>query len=363
MPYRYPFLDLTSAMGRRVAAFDWSRTSLGPIEDWPVTLKTTVGQLLRSGFAKCLCWGPDHIAIYNDSFVPILGSKPEGLGKPFSELWPEAWDSIGPIAAKAMGGESTFIRDYPLQVNRSGSVMEEAHFTFSYSPVVDENGIVCGFIDTVVETTEKVSFERGAVIRNRELVHRMKNSYALVSAIVNQTAKTSATKDELRKKLIERLTAMGQAQEILSLRKKQQASVHEIVQHAVERFEHEAGMRFVTTGPEVALNDDETFALTLALYELGTNATKYGALSAESGRIMVDWKFDPEAEGDAFSFQWREVDGPPVAAPSSKGFGTFPIRQALAAEFDGEVHLDYAPHGLICTLRSPDFRRIAVAAT
>lgn len=357
MPKSYPFLDQSSIMGRKVAMLDWSKTSLGPIETWPTSLKTTIGLILRSGFAKCLCWGPDHIAIYNDAFVPVLGEKSESLGKPFAAIWPEAWDSIGPIVARAMAGESTFIKDYPLEVTRSARGPEEAFFTFSYSPVVDENGVVMGFMDTVIETTERVRFERGAAIRNRELVHRMKNSYALVSAVVNQTARVSVSKDELRKKLIERLNAMGQAQEILSLRKQGHASVHEIVQHAVDKFEQHPTLRFHITGPAVSLTDDETFAFTLALFELSTNSTKYGALSAETGKILVDWSFDPEAEGDAFRFVWRETGGPPVVAPKTKGFGTFLIRQALAAEFDGEVKLDYAPQGLVCTLRSPDFRR------
>lgn len=358
----HPFLDLSSEMGRKVASHDWASTSLGPIDTWPNALKTTVGLILRSGFAKCLCWGPDHISIYNDAFLPVLGEKQDCLGQSFATIWAEAWHNIGPIAAKAMAGEATFIKDFPLEVMRGSHGMEQAYFTFSYSPVVDEEGIVRGFMDTVVETTEKVQFEHGADIRNRELVHRMKNSYALVSAVVNQTARSSATKEELQTKLIDRLAAMGQAQDILSLRHQGQASVQEIVRHAIHRFEEAAGDRFEASGPDVALTDDETFALTLALYELSTNATKYGALSATTGKVLVEWAFDPSHDGDTFSFVWRETGGPPVAVPQSKGFGTFLIRQALAAEFDGEVHLDYAETGLICTLRVPDFRRVAAHA-
>lgn len=357
MSDRYPFLDLSTAMGRKVAELDWSATPLGPIEMWPPALCAMVGMVLRSGFAKCLCWGPEHIAIYNDAFVPILGDKGDCIGRAFSDIWAEAWVNIGPIANKAMMGQSTFIKDYPLEVARDAGNMEEAFFTFSYSPVVDERGTVCGFLDTVVETTERVRFERGAALRNRELIHRMKNSYALVSAVVNQSARTSTSKDELRQKLIQRLNAMGQAQEILSLRHNSKADIQDIVQHAILRFDEAMEARFKTSGPEVLLSDDETFALTLALHELGTNATKYGALSVDTGRVLVEWSFDPTAEGDAFSFTWKEFDGPVVTPPTSKGFGSFLIRQALAAEFEGNVHVDYDPEGLICTLRSPDFRR------
>ncbi len=340
-------------MGRKVAMHDWSSTPLGPIETWPAVLRTTVSLVIRSGFAKCLCWGPEHIAIYNDAFVPILGEKGDCIGLPFSVIWAEAWANIGPIAEKAMSGQSTFIVDYPLEVSRHAGRMEEAFFTFSYSPVVDETGKVCGFMDTVVETTDKVRFERGADLRNRELIHRMKNSYALVRAVVNQTARTSLTKEDLHKKLIERLDAMGQAQDILSLRKNSQASVRDIVRHAVARFNQDAEARVSASGPEVLLNDERTFALTLALHELGTNATKYGALSVDAGKIVVEWTFGPDDQ--SFHFVWKEINGPPVASPATKGFGTFLIRQVLAAEFEGDVELDYGEKGLICTMRSPNF--------
>ncbi len=89
------------------------RDTAGRDRDWPPALKVSVAMTLNSGFAQCLCWGPDHIAIYNDAFVPILGNKGDCLGLPFSVIWHEAWPSIGPIAAKAMAGESTFIKDFP----------------------------------------------------------------------------------------------------------------------------------------------------------------------------------------------------------------------------------------------------------
>ena len=84
-------------MARRVAEFDWAQTPLGGIEHWSATLKTVVALALNSGFPKCLCWGDDHIAIYNDAFLPILGNKGDCLGMRFADIWPEAWDTIGPI--------------------------------------------------------------------------------------------------------------------------------------------------------------------------------------------------------------------------------------------------------------------------
>lgn len=348
------FLDTTIPMARRVAEFDWAATPLGPIENWPTTLKTVVSLTLHSGFAKCLCWGPQHIAIYNDAFVPLLGNKGDCLGLPFSVIWQEAWDAIGPIANKALQGESTFIKDFPLSVRRSDAGIEEAFFTFSYSPVVDEHGAVCGFMDTVMETTERVRYERRAAISNRELVHRMKNSYALVSAVVRQTARNSADVLELTNKLLGRLSDMAQAQDILALKTGTRSTITEIVAKVQQRLD-DKGNRFSASGPAVMLNDQESFALTLALFELATNAIKYGALSNDEGRVDVEWSAIREAEAKGLTLRWTERGGPHVMPPEKSGFGSFLIKQLLAAEFAGDVEVGYEPGGLTCVLMSPDF--------
>jgi hypothetical protein len=85
-------------MGARVRAHDWAATPLGPPEAWPPSLRTAVGMVLASKFPACLVWGPGLTTIHNDAFRPILGAKPEALGRPFSEVWSEAWHEIGPIA-------------------------------------------------------------------------------------------------------------------------------------------------------------------------------------------------------------------------------------------------------------------------
>jgi PAS domain S-box-containing protein len=146
-------------MGVLIRAHDWSATPLGPLEAWPQSLRIAVGMVLGSRFPACIVWGRGLVTIYNDAFRPILGDKPEALGRPFNEVWSEAWPTVGPIAERAFAGEATFIEDFPLVIERSG-YPEEAFFTFCYSPIRDETGGIAGFLDTVVETTEKVLAER-----------------------------------------------------------------------------------------------------------------------------------------------------------------------------------------------------------
>ncbi|NJC41601.1 signal transduction histidine kinase [Brevundimonas alba] len=142
-------------MAAAIAAKDWSLTPLGPIESWPPALKTTVSLILASGFPQAIVWGEGLTTIYNDAFAPILGDKADPLGKAFNEIWSEAWPSLQPIAEAAFEGQSTYVEDFPLEIER-GEGPEHAFFTFSYSPIRDENGLVVGMLDTVTETTAAV---------------------------------------------------------------------------------------------------------------------------------------------------------------------------------------------------------------
>ncbi|WCM91285.1 PAS domain-containing protein [Acidovorax sp. NCPPB 2350] len=153
------FPSIASEMSERVRRHDWAATPLGPIDTWPEALRVAAQMVLASKFAKCLVWGPRMAMIHNDAFHVILGSKPDALGRPFYEVWAEAWDTIGPIAGRALAGESVYFEDFPLVVNRHG-YDEQAYFTFCYSPVHDGSGAVVGFMDTVVETTGKFVAQR-----------------------------------------------------------------------------------------------------------------------------------------------------------------------------------------------------------
>ena len=144
-----------AAMADRIRSHDWAATPLGPIEQWPDVLKTTVALCLGSHFPQAVIWGRELITLHNEAFQVILGGKPSALGRPFSEVWKEVWSEIRPIAEKALAGEATFIEDFPLIIERGGSP-EQAFFTFCYSPIRDQAGKVVGILDTVTETTATV---------------------------------------------------------------------------------------------------------------------------------------------------------------------------------------------------------------
>ncbi|HEV2748784.1 MAG TPA: PAS domain S-box protein [Allosphingosinicella sp.] len=166
------FLGAGGEMGARMAAHDWGSSPLGPVADWPQSLRTAAGILLGSKFPMFLAWGADLIFIYNDSYTEILGTKhPAALGRRFAEVWPEIWNDIGPIAERALAGEATYWENLPLTLHRKG-YEEQTWFTFSYSPVRDESGAVAGMLCACTETTAAVLAQRrqvGEVERLRQL--------------------------------------------------------------------------------------------------------------------------------------------------------------------------------------------------
>lgn len=140
---------------------DWSKTRLGPVDQWPQSLRTSVSTCLNSRFAILVWWGPDLIMLYNDAYREIIASKhPDALGNPGRDCWPEIWDTIGPMLEGVMQrGEATWSKDLLLLLARHG-YPEECYFTFSYSPISDESGGVGGVFTPVMETTERVIAER-----------------------------------------------------------------------------------------------------------------------------------------------------------------------------------------------------------
>jgi PAS domain S-box-containing protein len=156
------FFPGETEMARRMRALDWSKTPLGPAEHWPQSLRTSVSICLDCAFPIVLWWGPELAILYNDEYSPMLGpaKHPAALGQPGAKVWAEIWDVIAPMLSHVVErGEATRSRDLLLHIDREG-YPEEAYFSFSYGPILDDQGKVGGVFCPVIETTEKVIGER-----------------------------------------------------------------------------------------------------------------------------------------------------------------------------------------------------------
>ena len=325
-----------SGMARAIRAFDWSSTPLGPIDGWSIELRTALSLMLESGFPKALVWGPGLVTLYNDAFRPILGNKPEALGRSFREVWAEAWDAVGPIADRALAGETTFIENFRLEIERYGR-RETAWFTFSYSPVRLADGSVGGMMDTVVETTTTVRAQIESEVLRDELAHRLKNTLTMVQAIASRTFTDGAQMEAFQA----RLAALAAAHGVLMRQQWSAASMRSTVEALLALH----GRHFDIAGPDLQLGAKATVGLSLILHELATNAIKYGALSVPQGRVALHWQTDAED----LVVCWRESGGPAVATPTRQGFGSRLIDMGLLGT--GNVERRYPPAGAEVDLR------------
>lgn len=344
------FLPAGSKAAAEIRAFDWTANPLGPPQDWSPSLKTAVGMMLSSDFPKAIVWGPSLITLHNDAFRPILGEKPSAIGRPFSDVWAEAWAGISEIAARAFAGQSTYIEDFPLVIDRHG-YPEEAFFTFCYSPIHDIDGTVAGFMDTVIETTATVETRNRLETINGELLHRMRNMVTMASALADQSLRGATSIEAAREAMRRRFMAIAQAQTVLTSADKAAIGLRHLVEQVLAPHGF-ATHRLTIDGPALELGSRQVLALSLALNELLTNAVKYGALSTEAGRVDIRWAIGQGENGDEFRFDWRESAGPVVSLPARTGFGTKLIERFVAADFGGQARLSFDPDGVGYSIRT-----------
>ncbi|HEX6833610.1 MAG TPA: PAS domain-containing protein, partial [Rudaea sp.] len=163
-------------MGALLRAQDWSASPLGDPSGWPQSLKTAIRIMLTSRQPIWIGWSDDLLFFYNDAYKAIIGARhPWALGRPTSDVWPEIWRDIGPMLATAMGGvEGTYVEAQLLIMERNG-YPEETYYTFSYSPIPDDDGTPGGIICANTDDTQRVIGERQLALL-RELAARTTDS-------------------------------------------------------------------------------------------------------------------------------------------------------------------------------------------
>ncbi|QQQ51912.1 response regulator [Pseudomonas syringae] len=165
---------------------DWSQTSLGPIEHWPVSLKNTLNLILNSPESMYLLWGPELVFFHNDAYTPILGPrKDHAIGALIPDLWADVWDQVAPLVIDAFAGKPCRYTDMPLTMARYGEV-EQTWWSFSFSPVIDEHGVVVGMFCITNETTAHVLNQQALQESERK---RLKLIDDLVNLERQQTAR------------------------------------------------------------------------------------------------------------------------------------------------------------------------------
>jgi two-component sensor histidine kinase len=131
------------------------------------------------------------------------------------------------------------------------------------------------------------------------------------------------------------------------------ARLHDVIEEVLEPYRVSGQARFEVRGPEIQVSPRFALALSMALHELATNATKYGALSNATGQVRLTWLGDRTLKPPRLLLRWQEKGGPPVTPPSRKGFGSRLIERSLAQDLDADVRIEYAATGVVCTVEAP----------
>jgi two-component system CheB/CheR fusion protein len=210
-----------------------------------------------------------------------------------------------------------------------------------------------GVLVTFVNVTDIVAAEEQQRTLVSELNHRVRNMLQVVIGLANQTMRRCKDLQQFEKAFMGRMQSLARAYELLSRGGWHEVSVADLLNSQLAPFVAE-GNRCTLEGEKVMLTANAALALGLVIYELATNATKYGALSAPTGSVDLAWRLKPGSDGaSALVVDWCERGGPVVSEPSHRGFGTELLQRQLSYELNGNATLDFHQDGLRVVLEIP----------
>jgi two-component sensor histidine kinase len=303
------------------------------------------------GFVAVLA-GPDHIVEFsNDAYRRLIGHR-EIDGLPIAEALPEVvgqgyLDMLDGVfeTGEPVQGQASLV-----QLRRApGEEPEDAYVDFNYQPIRDADGAIIGVFVQGHDVTEGVRAAERQKLMIDELNHRVKNTLATVQSIAVQTARSHADPRTFAEGFQARLLALSHTHDLLTRSHWEGADLAAILQHETEAH---GSHRVTLNGLPVALGPAAALSLGMIFHELATNAAKYGALSSPEGRVLVDWSVSNQAR-PVLHLSWRELDGPPVAPPKRRGFGSRLIERNVRHDLAGEVKLDYASDGFSADFSIP----------
>jgi two-component sensor histidine kinase len=209
--------------------------------------------------------------------------------------------------------------------------------------------------DEKLETGHRIEQRQSLLVR--ELHHRVKNTLAMVQALVGATGRSTGSFDEFYRSFSDRITSLARTHNLLTEDYWQTAPLREIALNELKPFADSRQPRFMLLGPSVELSADLAVPVGMALHELTMNAIRYGALSNPTGYVLIQWNVD-EVEGTRkLHLEWREVGVSVVQEPQHRGFGSTLLQRVLPMQCNAEVDVQYAQEGLRFQMSVPLIER------
>jgi PAS domain S-box-containing protein len=252
------------------------------------------------------------------------------------------------ILNKVRKGER--IKHYDTVRRRKDGTLVDVSLTVS--PIFADGKIV-GVSKIARDITARKQAQLAQTLLLRELNHRTKNLLAVADSIVRQTSRSSRP-EEMVDRISRRLHALSVSQDLMIDSEWRGADITNIIQWQLASIIDDHASRIKLTGPVCTLNPRTAQALGLAIFELATNALKFGSLSAKAGTVLIVWSIGDNAGKREFRMSWQEVGGPPVIEPAHCGFGSTIIERMIARSLLGSAKVTYAPAGLIWEIVAPE---------
>ena len=328
------------------AEVDSFRKDLGP---FVVAAETTRMAMLFTDAQQT----DNPIIFVNDAFLDLTGyERDEVLGQSFNFLMARGTDNNALAHIEAAFADKATCGAEICYRRKDDSVFWSALFI---SPVRDDSGDIVQHFASFVDLTDHKKEQATSRMLIEELNHRVKNTLATVQSIVWQALRNSSDPAVIQESIESRLSALSRSHDLLTRENWEGAGLRDLVIAAMEPFGVANGRteHFLITGENIRVTSKVALALGIAFHELATNAVKYGSFSNKAGSVSITWALEQSPQGDRLTLRWQEKNGPPVAAPSRKGFGSRVIERGLTHELEGAVLLEYPADGVICTIAFP----------
>jgi two-component sensor histidine kinase len=205
-------------------------------------------------------------------------------------------------------------------------------------------------VKSYIEQKQEVADRQTLLIR--ELHHRVKNTLANVRAMMGATARSSGSVEDFVRDFSARIVSLADTHSMLTDDYWQTASLQKLLEGELRHYETHDKPRIFIEGPTVTLVADIAIPVGMAIHELASNSSKFGALSRPQGRLDVRWSVN-SGGAKVVNLNWQESNGPPVEPPKRRGFGTILLEKVVAVQCDAKVELNYKPAGLQCTIVLP----------
>jgi PAS domain S-box-containing protein len=284
-------------------------------------------------------WNPAAERLYGYSAQEVLGN-PLSILVP-RERHPEVDDMFGAVL-----DEGETVQFETVRQRKDGSLVD---VSISGAPLLTGDGNIIGISVIHRDITEQKEQQEQTRFIMRELAHRSKNLLAIILSMASQTARSARSVPDFTTRFTQRLQGLSHSHDLLLQRDWRGVSMLDLAQRQLQHFVDGESTRVALIGPAVMVDPKAAQNIGLALHELATNASKYGALSIPGGRVSLTWSVIDER----FRLEWREVGGPDVTPPETRGFGQVVLERLASDALEGHVTLDYAPAGLVWSLDIP----------